>query len=61
MNITNIQYGKYYMKPEWKGTSMCITMGHNFNINFGIYKNGVFSKLVDNFLDIKLTDNLIEI
>ena len=61
MRITEIECGKYYTKPEWKETGMCITMGHDFNINFGIYKNGVFSKLVDNFLDIKLTDNLIEI
>lgn len=61
MNITNIQYGKYYMKPEWEGTDMCITIGDDFNINFGILKEGVFNKLQSNFLDIKLADNLIEI
>lgn len=61
MNITNIQYGKYYMKPEWEGTGMCITIGNDFNIQFGILKEGIFSKLQSNFLDIKLSDNLIEI
>lgn len=61
MRITNLQYGKYYMKPEWKGTGMCITIGDDFNILFGVYKNGVFNKLQSNFLDVNLSDNLIEI
>ena len=49
------------MKPEWKGTGMCITIGEDFNIQLGILKEGIFSKLQSNFLDIKLSDNLIEI
>ena len=49
------------MKPEWKGTGMCITIGDDFNILFGVYKNGVFNKLQSNFLDVNLSDNLIEI
>lgn len=61
MRITDIQYGKYYIKPEWEGTDMCITVGDDFNIVFGILKEGIFNKLQSNFLDIKLTDNLIEI
>ena len=61
MNITNIQYGKYYMKTEWEGTGMCITLGDDFNIQFGILKDGIFSKLQSDFLDIKLADSLIEI
>ena len=61
MRITDIQYGKYYMKPEWEGTDMCITIGDDFNINFGIFKEGIFNKLQSNFLDIKLSDTLIEI
>lgn len=61
MNITNIKYGKYYMKTEWEGTGMCITIGDDFNVQFGILKDGVFSVLQSNFLDIKLADNLIEI
>ena len=61
MRITDIQYGKYYIKPDWEGTGMCITVGDDFNIQFGILKEGVFSMLQSNFLDIKLTDDLIEI
>lgn len=61
MRITDIEYGKYYMKPEWKGTNMCITTGDDFNIHFGIFKDGIFNKLDSNFLDIKLSDNLIEL
>jgi hypothetical protein len=61
MRITDIQYGKYYIKPEWEGTGMCITVGDDFNIMLGILKKGIFSKLQSNFLDIKLTDDLIEI
>ena len=61
MNITNIKCGKYYMKPEWEGTGMCITIGEDFNIQLGILNNGIFNKLQSNFLDIKLGDNLIEI
>jgi hypothetical protein len=49
------------MKPEWEGTCMCITVGDDFNIKFGIIKEGIFNELQSNFLDIKLTDNLIEI
>jgi hypothetical protein len=61
MRITDIEYGKYYIKPEWEGTGMCITVGDDFNIMFGILKEDIFSKLQSNFLDIKLTDDLIEI
>lgn len=61
MRITDVQYGKYYIKPEWEGTGMCITVGDDFNIMFGIFKEGIFNKLQSNFLDIKLTDDLIEI
>ena len=61
MNITNIECGKYYMKPEWEGTCMCITIGEDFNIQLGILNDGIFNKLQSNFLDIKLGDNLIEI
>lgn len=49
------------MKTEWEGTGMCITIGDDFNVQFGILKDGVFSVLQSNFLDIKLADNLIEI
>ena len=49
------------MKTEWEGTGMCITLGDDFNIQFGILKDGIFSKLQSDFLDIKLADSLIEI
>lgn len=61
MRITDIQYGKYYMKPEWRGTGMCITIGDDFNVQFGILKDGMFSILQSNFLDIRLSDTLTEI
>ena len=60
MNITNIEYDKYYMKPEWEGTGMCITIGEDFNIQLGILNSGIFNKLQSNFLDIKLADSLIK-